>query len=62
MGKNIFRYELVVNYILDEKICENVMLEATDYAKDNKISTEDINEKGKLEAKKIVEYINKSKN
>lgn len=61
MGKNIFRYELVVNYILDEKICEKVMLEATDYAKDNKISTGEINEKGKFEAKKIVEYISKSK-
>ena len=61
MGKNIFRYELVVNYILDEKICENVMLEATDFAKDNKISTDEINEKGKFEAKKIVDYIKKDK-
>lgn len=61
MGKNIFRYELVVNYILDEKICEKVMLEATDYVKEKKISTDEINEKGKFEAKKIVDYINKSK-
>lgn len=61
MGKNIFRYELVVNYILDEKICENIMLNATDYAKDNKISTDEINEKGKFEAKKIVDYIQKDK-
>lgn len=61
MGKNIFRYELVVNYILDEKVCEKVILDATDYAKDNKISTEEINEKGKAEAKKIVEYIKKEK-
>ena len=37
------------------------MLEATDYAKDNKINTEEINEKGRFEAKKIVEYIKKSK-
>jgi hypothetical protein len=61
MGKNIFRYELVVNYILEEKICEEVMLDATDYVKNKKISTEDITEKGKFEAKKIVEYINKSR-
>ena len=61
MGKNIFRYELVVNYILDEKICEKVMLEATDYVKERKISTDEINEKGKFEAKKIVEYIKKNK-
>ncbi len=62
MGKNIFRYELVVNYILDEKICEKVMLDATDYVKAKKISTDEINEKGRPEAKKIVEYINKEKN
>lgn len=61
MGKNIFRYELVVNYILDKQICEKVMIEATDYVKKRKISTEEINEKGKFEAKKIVEYINKNK-
>ena len=61
MGKNIFHYELVVNYILDEKICENVILDATDYVKKKKISTEEINDKGKIEAKKIVEYINKEK-
>ena len=61
MGENIFRYELVVNYILDEKICEKVMIDATDYVKEKKISTDEINEKGKFEARKIVEYINKSK-
>lgn len=61
MGKNIFLYELVVNYILEEKICENVMLQATDYAKESKISTDEINEKGKPEALKIVDYINKNK-
>ena len=61
MGKNIFRYELVVNYILDKKICEKIMLDATDFAKDKKISTDSINEKGKFEAKKIVEYISKNK-
>lgn len=62
MGKNIFRYELVVNHILDKKICEKTILEASDYVKEQKISTDEINEKGKIEVKKIVEYINKAKN
>ena len=61
MGKNVFRYELVVNYILEEKICEKIITDATDYAKEKKISTDDINEKGKYEAQKIVNYIKKDK-
>ena len=41
-GKHIFRYELVVNDILDNKICENIMVEATQFAKDKNYTAEEI--------------------
>lgn len=56
-GKHIFRYELVVNDILDKKICENIMVEATQFAKDNNYSVEDLNDKGKPEVEKIVKKL-----
>lgn len=59
LGKNVFRNELVVNYILDSKICENVMIDAADYAKKKKYSTEFLSDKGHIEAEKIVDYIKK---
>ena len=59
LGKNAFRYEAVVNHILDSKICENIMIDAADYAKSKKYSTEYLSDKGHKEAEKIVEYIKK---
>ena len=56
-GKHIFRYELVVNDILDKKICENIIVEATGFAKDNNISAETLNDKGKEEVEKIVKKL-----
>ena len=56
-GKHIFRYELVVNDILDNKICENIMVEATQFAKDKNYTAEDLNDKGKPEVEKIVEKL-----
>lgn len=56
-GKRIFRYELVVNDILDKKICENIIVEATEFAKENNISAETLNDKGKEEVEKIVEKL-----
>ncbi len=53
-GKHIFRYELVVNDILEKKTCENIMLEATQFAKDNNFTAEAVNDKGKPEVEKIV--------
>ncbi|MDO4162752.1 MAG: hypothetical protein Q4D80_07120 [Pseudomonadota bacterium] len=54
-GKHIFRYELVVNDILDKKICEDIMVEATEYAKNNNYTAETLNDKGKSEVEKIVQ-------
>lgn len=56
-GKHIFRYELVVNDILDKKICENIVLEATQFAQEKKLSVESLNDMGKPEVEKIVKKL-----
>lgn len=56
-GKNIFRYELVVNKILDDKICEKIMLDAAEFAKEKNYSVEYLNNLGKPEVEKIVGYL-----
>lgn len=56
-GKNIFRYELVVNKILDDKICEKIMLDAAEFAQEKKYSVEYLNDLGKPEVGKIVGYL-----
>ncbi|MCI5634589.1 MAG: hypothetical protein MR350_03920 [Alphaproteobacteria bacterium] len=56
-GKHIFRYELVVNDILDKKICENIVLEATKFAQEKNLSVESLNDLGKPEVEKIVEKL-----
>ncbi len=60
-GKNIFHYESVVNVILHEQICENIIGQATDFARENKLSTKVLNKRGRLEVRKIVERIQKKK-
>ena len=56
-GKHIFRYELVVNDILDKKICENIIIEASEFARKNKFTTENLNDKGKVEVEKIIQKL-----
>lgn len=56
-GKNVFRYELVVNDILEQKTCENIMIEATEYAKDKGVTSEQLNDDGRPEVEKMVEFI-----
>jgi len=56
-GKNIFRYELVINKILDDKICEKIMLDAAEFAKEKNYSVEYLNDLGKPEVEKIVGYL-----
>lgn len=53
-GKNIFRYELVVNDILDNNMCEEVIITADTFAKDKHYSSEELSEKGGPEVEKIV--------
>ena len=56
-GKHIFRYELVVNDILDKKICENIIIEASEFARKNKFTAENLNDKGKVEVEKIIQKL-----
>lgn len=58
-GKNIILSELVVEDVLANKTCENIIIEASDFAKDKKYTTEQLNDIGKIEVEKIVKYINK---
>ena len=58
-GKNIFHFEKVVNVILQERICENIIGKADKTAKEKKVSTKQINALGKNEVKKIVSRIKK---
>lgn len=56
-GKNIFHFEPVVNTILHKKICENIIGRASEDVKHKKLTTKKINELGKVEVKKIVDFI-----
>ena len=56
-GKHIFRYELVVNDILDKKICENIIIEASEFARQNSFTAETLNDKGKVEVEKIIQKL-----
>ena len=58
-GKNIFYFEPVVNIILHDQICENIIGQASKTAKKKNISTKEINKIGKVEVRKIVSYIKK---
>ncbi|MBQ7632770.1 MAG: hypothetical protein IJS88_01480 [Alphaproteobacteria bacterium] len=56
-GKNSFLHEDLVNVILQDKICENLINEATDYAVEKKQSVADLDKLGQIEVEKVVEYI-----
>lgn len=56
-GKNSFLHEDLVNTILQDKICENLINDATDYAVENKKSVADLDKLGQIEVEKVVKYI-----
>lgn len=58
-GKNTFLHEELINVILQDKICENLINEATDYAVDTKKSMADLDKLGQREAERVVKYIQK---
>ncbi|MBQ9035469.1 MAG: hypothetical protein IJ099_05885 [Alphaproteobacteria bacterium] len=58
-GKNVFHFDKIVNTILQEKICENIIGAATQAAKVKKMKTKEINAIGRKEVEKIVERIKK---
>ncbi len=53
-GKRVFRYELVVDDILNKKICENIIVEATEFAKEHNYTTETLNDMGAKEVEKNI--------
>ncbi|MEE6208044.1 MAG: hypothetical protein VZR95_08335 [Alphaproteobacteria bacterium] len=61
LGKNTFRFEQVVNAILKNKTCENIMDDAAEFAKKKNYTVADLDKSGRKEVEKVVEYINKSK-
>ena len=56
-GKNTFTNETLVNTILKEKICENIMNDTADFAKDSNYTVADLDKMGKIEVEKVVRYI-----
>lgn len=60
-GKNTFRNENLVNTILKRKICENIMNEAADFARERNYHVADLDKRGKSEVEKVVKYIKQNK-
>lgn len=56
-GKNTFRHENVVNAILKHKVCENIMNEAADFARERNYHIADLDKRGKKEVEKVVRLI-----
>ena len=56
-GKNVFLHENLVNKILENKSCENVISDAMEYAKKQQITVEYLDELGQAEVEKAVKYI-----
>lgn len=56
-GKNSFLHEELVNAILQDKICEDMINSATDYAVKNNKSVADLDKLGQAEVEKVVKYI-----
>lgn len=56
-GKNSFLHEELINAILQDKICEKLINDATDYAVESKKSVADLDKLGQVEVEKVVKYI-----
>ena len=61
-GKNTFRNETLINAILKRKICEDIMNEAADFARERNYHIADLDKRGKKEVEKVVKLIKKKKN
>lgn len=57
LGKNIFTSETIVNNILENKTCENIIVSAAEFAQREGYDTEILNDKGAPEAEKLVLYL-----
>ena len=56
-GKNVFMHEELVNAVLENKSCENIINEATEYASVKKIDMEELDKLGQIEVETVVKYI-----
>ena len=60
-GKNTFRHEELVNSILKNKVCENIMNDAADFARERDYHISDLDKRGKKEVEKVVRMIKQKK-
>jgi hypothetical protein len=60
-GKNTFRHEEQVNVILKRKICENIMNDAADFARERDYRISDLDKRGQKEVEKVVRMIKQKK-
>ena len=60
-GKNAFLHENIVNVILKDKICEDIINDAADYAVETNKSVAELDKRGQIEVEKVVKYIQKKK-
>lgn len=60
-GKNTFLHENIVNVILKDKICEDIINDAADYAVETNKSVAELDKRGQIEVEKVVKYIQKQK-
>ncbi|MBR1756788.1 MAG: hypothetical protein IJ738_05760 [Alphaproteobacteria bacterium] len=56
-GKNVFMHENLVNTVLESKVCENIINDATEYAIKKNISVAELDKLGQIEVEKVVKYI-----
>ncbi len=60
-GKNVFMHENLVNTILESKVCENIINDATEFAVKQNISVAELDKLGQIEVEKVVKYIKAEK-
>lgn len=59
-GKDTFHHEEQINAILKNKICEKIMNEAADFARERDYHISDLDKRGKKEVEKVVKLIRKN--
>ena len=60
-GKNTFLYEALVNTVLENKTCEDIMNDAADFAKKRNYNVADLDKQGKKEVARVLRYIQNDK-
>ena len=58
-GRNACHHEALSDYIIQQKICENIINDAADFANKQNYKTSDLDKRGKIEAERVLQYIKK---